>query len=158
MSAKRRFLCLLCIAALQLGAASCAGLEGGGQNDPEPPSQLARMLEAQASLPEASVAALQDLRLVAAVQLTYFSEKGGYVSPAKLREGGYLDPEWPRTPAASYRVSCEVMHEGAAFVCFADALEPELDWFMTDSTQTVRWAGAARPTARSPVFGVSEEE
>ena len=122
------------------------------------PPQLARLLEAQRELPEESVAALQDLRLVAAVQLTHFSERGGYRTPEELQQEGYLDPEWPRTGAESYRVGCELMQEGAAFVCFADALNSELDWYMTDSTQALRWAKDARPTAQSPVFGVSEEE
>ncbi len=158
MAAQPVLLRFALVASLSFSGWACGGLAGEASSDPELPPELAELLEAQQALPGASVAALQDLRLVAAVQLTYFTEKGRYETPEKLQQDAYLDPEWPRSPAESYRVHCVIKLEGAAFVCFADALEPELDWYMTDSTQAVRRAAGARPTAQSPVFGVGEEE
>ena len=150
---------IIFLALLSLGAWSCGGLAGEPKSeDPDLPPQLAKLLEAQEKLPNSSVMALQDLRLVAAVQMTYFSEKGTYETPQKLQAEGYLDPEWPRTPAGSYRINCELRQEGSAFVCFADALGPGLDWYMTDSAQTVYWSPDSRPTVQSPMFGVGEEE
>ena len=150
---------LMLVALLACGLLACGGAAGEPQSgDPDLPPQLAKLLAEQEKLPAESVAALQDLRLVAAVQLTHFNEKGGFQTPQQLQRDGYLDPEWPRSPDKAYRVNCEMKQEGAAFVCFADALEPELDWYMTDSSQTIRWADSARPTARSPIFGVGEEE
>ena len=137
---------------------ACGATGEAKSDDPDLPPQLAKLLAEQEKLPPESLAALQDLRLVAAVQLTHFTERGGYLTPQQLQQDGYLDPEWPRAPAEAYNVNCELRQEGAAFVCFADALETELDWYRTDSSQTIRWSADGRPTDRSPVFGVGEEE
>lgn len=117
------------------------------------PSGIARVLEAQSKLPPESVSALQDLRLIAAVEMAHFTQEGGYAGPEKLQADGYLDPQWPRAESSTYHVDCDFSEERVAFVCYADGLQPEAEWYMVDSTQVVRWERSRRPTARSPIFG-----
>jgi len=133
------------------------------QGEPEAPGmhltpQVAEMLRAQQELPVESVAALQDLRLAASVQMAYSMEKGGYAEPLKLKEEGYLDPQWPRAEAQAYSVFCELGAGRRSFDCFADARKAGLPSFAVDASQAVRWSLEGRPGSRSNVFGVKEEQ
>ncbi|MBI3693834.1 MAG: hypothetical protein HY238_03205 [Acidobacteria bacterium] len=119
---------------------------------PFPPTMLDRALQRQRDLPPDAVQALQDLRLVAAVEIAYFSLKGRYASTDELKSAGYLDPLWPRSNPKSYRVSCGPVGDLTGFLCFADRLSPRLPFFRIDATQVVRHRRNERPDGNSPVF------
>ncbi len=146
---------------IAVAAVATAGLWPRGETreaEQAPPSHLMRVLEAQSDLPPESVVALQDLRLMAAVQMAHYSAKGGFESPQNLKELEYLDPQWPRVDPEAYTVACELNQDGAAFICYADPVKAGMDWYMADSTQAVRWSADARPTPRSAVFGLDDKE
>ena len=82
-----------------LGAA--LALSRSGDAGPQVPETMQQMLSAQQELAAEEVAALQALRVVAAVEMVHFTEKGGYATPEELQAAGYLDPQWPRVPAAA---------------------------------------------------------
>ena len=116
---------------------------------------LERVFQAQSKLPPEAVRALQDLRLVAAVQAAYFTARGRHGAVDELKQAGYLDPAWPR--AGAYRVTCAGPPEPSGFVCFADPAPPLSTYFRVDVTQAVRYASGHRPDGRSPVFGIPQE-
>ena len=124
---------------------------------PQPARSAAmeRIFQAQSKLPPEAVRALQDLRLVAAVQAAYFTARSRYGSVDELKQAGYLDPAWPR--ADTYRVTCAGPPEPSGFVCFADPAPPQLVYFRVDATQAVRYASGHRPDGGSPVFGIPQE-
>jgi hypothetical protein len=121
------------------------------------PAAVERALQAQRELPREAVRALQDLRLVAAVQLSYKSAKGRFGSVEELQSAGFLDPKWPRARNA-YQVSCGPEPHGQAFTCFADPLPPHRIYFRIDATQAVRYETGRRPNGSSPIFGLSRED
>jgi len=142
-----------------LAAASAWMLRGEPDNPGLPLTpQVAEILRAQQELPPESVAALQDLRLAASVQMAYFTDRGGYADPLKLKEADYLDPHWPRADTQGYSVFCELGADLRSFSCFADAQRANLPWFSVDASQVIRWSSEERPGGRSDVFGVKKEQ
>jgi len=109
-------------------------------------------LAKQRTLPRAEVGAIQDLRLIAAVELAYFNAKGRYSNPGDLKKSGYLDPAWPRSAAGAYKVGCTLDEQVRGFACYAEPVHPEATHYVVDSTQVVRYAQGRRPDINSPVF------
>lgn len=128
---------------------------------PSPPphrlSPMEKILRAQQELPAPALRALQDLRVVASVQITHFTEKQRYGSVQELKSGKYLDPNWPSAEPGAYKISCNVEPERPYFVCLADAVSRQGLFFRVDPSQAVRYRRGSRPEAGSPVFGISKE-
>ena len=129
-----------------LGLRHESASSSGRQVQPVPP------LIKQHTLPRAEVGALQDLRLVAAVELAYFNAKGRYADPGDLKKAGYLDPAWPRSDAGAYQVGCTLDEQARGFACYAEPVHSEATHYVVDSTQVVRHARGRRPDSSSPVF------
>ena len=106
---------------------------------------------AQPSVPAESVRAVQDLRLVAAVELAWAAGGAPFAPPDRLKAAGYLDPKWPRSDPRAYRLTCEV-EAARAFTCFADSLSASRAHFRIDAAQTVRFERGRRPDGRSPIY------
>jgi hypothetical protein len=121
-----------------------------GQREAE--SAPDRVLARQRTLPREAVAALQDLRLAAAVEMTFFHRRGHYGAIEELKSDGLLDPAWPRSAASFYRVACTVEQDQRGFVCHADPRAPQAIHFRVDATQAVRFQYGRRPDASSEVF------
>jgi hypothetical protein len=145
----------LLLVATVLGAAFA--LSQSGDAGPRVPELMQQIFSAQEEIPEEEVAVLQSLRVVAAVEMVYFTEKGGYASPEELQAAGYLDPQWPRVDASAYTISCEIGEESSGFTCFADPHSPYTNYYYVSPSQSVRYERARRPDESSPVFGMSKE-
>ncbi len=117
------------------------------------PEGVRNVLEAQQRLPAEEVQALQDLRLLAAVQSAYFNTQGAYGTPEELIAGGVLDPQWPRTSPEAYTISCQVFEERLGFACYADPVAPFTTYYSVNPSQAVRLAKGRRPDDSSPAFG-----
>ncbi len=115
-------------------------------------SAMDRALRAQSVLPVDALQALQDLRLVAAVEIAYFNSHRRYAAPADLKAAGYLDPLWPRSKPEAYRISCNLAGDRPGFDCYADPVPPFTICFRIDATQIVRQSQGRRPDWDSPVF------
>ncbi len=117
-----------------------------------------QILEAQKQLSPQELAAVQALRVFAAVSLAYFTDNGRYAEPEELKSKGYLDPKWPRVAADAYTIDCRI-GEGTGFACFADPVSGSVQrYFFVDPSQTVRVERDRRPDSNSPVFGLSKEQ
>ncbi len=136
-----------------------AGLALRSANPPLPvPPEMQRILEAQERLAPQELAAVQALRVFAAVSLTYFTENGRYAGPEKLKATGYLDPKWPRVEPGTYTIDCRIGEE-TGFACFADPVSGSVHrYFYVDPSQLVRVERDRRPDEHSPVFGLSKEQ
>lgn len=116
------------------------------------PLPFEQALAKQRSLSPPEVAALQDLRLLAAVQNAQFSKSGSFLSPDQLKSAGLLDPAWPRSSPANYRIEFTVAPAGASFEAYADPVDHKLSFFRIDESQVVRTNRQRRPTADSAAF------
>ncbi len=94
--------------------------------------------------------AVQELRLIAAVELAFHASTGRYGEPAELQKAGYLDPQWPRSQGGGHTISCEIAAAGAGFACYADPVRPGgQPYLRVDATQAVRREADRRPGAAS---------
>lgn len=109
-------------------------------------------IEKQRKLPAAEITALQDLRLLGAVQSTYFSRKQRYATPDDLKTAGFLDAGWPRSAVTAYKLVLKLGDNGERFEIFADPVEQGLGYYRIDETQVVRTERQRRPTPSSAVF------
>ena len=136
-----------------------AGLALRSANPQLPVSpEMQRILEAQEQLAPQELAAVQALRVFAAVSLTYFTENGRYAGPEELKEKGYLDPKWPRVEPDAYTIDCRIGEE-TGFTCVADPASGSVQrYFYVDPSQLVRVERDRRPDENSPVFGLSKEQ
>jgi hypothetical protein len=119
--------------------------------------EIERILRLQEALPAEEVAVLQALRVVSAVELAFFTEKGRYATPAELQEQGYLDPMWPRIPDDAYSVSCEVGAAESGYYCYADPAPPRTVFYSVNPAQTIQSEIGRRPDDSSPAFGSSRD-
>ncbi|MBI3684682.1 MAG: hypothetical protein HY235_30295 [Acidobacteria bacterium] len=117
----------------------------------KPLTPLEQAIAKQRRLPPDSVIALQDLRLLGAVEMSFFSAKGRYATPEELKKAGYLDQLWPRSNSQNYRLSFHSQQHGA-FVTHAEPAGSNHDFFRIDQTQAIRYERNHRPDVRSPVF------
>jgi len=148
--------------ALVVGLAVTVGVAGLALRtaDPDLPvsPEMRQLLQAQEQLAPEELAAVQALRVFAAVSLTYFTENGRFAGPEELKAKGYLDPKWPRVETEAYKIDCRIGEE-TGFACFADPVSGSVQrYFFVDPSQTVRVERDRRPDAHSPVFGLSKEQ
>lgn len=122
---------------------------------------LDRVLAQQSTLAAPARAALQDLRLLGAVQFTFHSSRHRFGSVEELKNEDFLDPQWPRSAAGGYRITCEEGTTSAqappGYLCYADPPSGSGPFFRLDPSQAVRYAHGRRPDDASPVFGFTQE-
>ncbi|MBI4877560.1 MAG: hypothetical protein HY822_23260 [Acidobacteria bacterium] len=122
---------------------------------------LDRVLAQQSSLAAPARSALQDLRLLGAVQFSFHSSRHRFGSIEELKKDGFLDPKWPRSSAGAYRIGCEEGQTSAqappGFLCYADPPPGGGPYFRLDPSQAVRYAPDRRPNDSSPIFGFTQE-
>lgn len=116
------------------------------------PLPFQKAIEKQRKLPAAEITALQDLRLLGAVQTTYFSRKQSYATAPELKAAGFLDPAWPRSAPAVYSIEIKLGNQGSSFEVFADPAAQGLGYYRLDESQVVRTEPGGRPSAASPSF------
>ena len=114
---------------------------------------IQRVIARQRQLPQPVVTALQDLRLIAGVQLAYATARGGYGTAEQLKTAAFLDSKWPRSDPRFYILTCQVEPGRDGFVCHADPTAGSGGPFLrVDERQSVRWASDARPARDNPTF------
>ena len=111
---------------------------------------LQQHLQLTQSLPAPLRTAVQDLRLIAAVELTFLTERGRYASPEQLKEAGYLDPNWPRAAAFGYQISCQFDLDRPWYTCFALPPKQGELYLRTDPTQVIRANRLGKPSPADP--------
>ncbi len=136
----------LCVGAAVLTSAGCR------RTDAKTALPMERAIEKQRQLTAREVAALQDLRLIAAVQTVHYSRNRRYATPEALKAAGMLDSAWPRSAPSAYQVQVELTKTADTFEVFADPVEQGLGFYRIDETQVVRTERTHRPTRSSSVF------
>lgn len=124
-----------------------------------PPARLTvdpgiqRSLAVLEQLPEHVVRAVQDLRLVAAVEMAYHTAYGRYASPEELKASGFLAAGWPFSDPSHYRISCDLQSsESSSFVCYAEPVDHENPYLRIDEAQSVRVRFRERPGPDAPLL------
>ena len=120
-------------------------LRSGGA-EPVIPESIRQILAEQDKLPQTEVETLQALRVVAAVEMAFFTQHGRYAAPEELKSSGFLDPAWPRIDSQAYQISCELGQEGLGLECFADPAPPYSNYYYVNPSKSFVLRRIAGPT------------